>query len=178
MRWTVHGERVIYDSEWVRLTLADVEVPHGPRFEHHVIRSPRGAAGVVVTNENDDVLMLWRHRFITDTWGWEIPGGALDEGESIEDAAQREVLEETGWEVDSVSLLTAYHPMNGISDQTFTLFHARGATYRHPPLDPSESERVEWVPLETVRTAITNGEIRDGMTLTALTYALATGTLG
>ena len=50
MRWTLHGERAIYESEWVRLTLADVELPSGPRFEHHVVRLPQGAAGVVVAD--------------------------------------------------------------------------------------------------------------------------------
>jgi hypothetical protein len=27
MRWTVHGERLVYDSPWVRLALTDVEIP-------------------------------------------------------------------------------------------------------------------------------------------------------
>ena len=75
MRWQVHGERTIYDSEWVRLTLADVEIPGGERFEHHVVRMPNNAAGTVVLDPERGVLLLWRHRFITDTWGWEIPAG-------------------------------------------------------------------------------------------------------
>src|SRR5437868_4989180 len=48
MRWTVHGERTIYDSEWLQLALTDVEVPGGRRFEHHVVRMPDKAAGAVV----------------------------------------------------------------------------------------------------------------------------------
>ena len=38
MRWTVHGERSIYDSEWMRLVLVDVEIPGVERFDHHVVR--------------------------------------------------------------------------------------------------------------------------------------------
>ena len=48
MRWTVHGERSLYESEWVRLVLVDVEIPGGERFEHHVVRMPNQAAGTVV----------------------------------------------------------------------------------------------------------------------------------
>jgi len=110
MRWNVHGEREIYDCPWLRLTLADVEIPGERRFEHHVIRSVRAAAGVIVTNDADEVLMLWRHRFITDTWGWEIPAGRIDPGEAAIDAAAREVLEETGWQPSGLRPLVSFQP--------------------------------------------------------------------
>ena len=82
MRWTVHGERSLYDSEWMSLAMVDVELPSGARFEHHVLRMPAHAAGVVVDDRERGVLLLWRHRFITDTWGWEVPAGRVDAGEA------------------------------------------------------------------------------------------------
>ena len=91
MRWTVHGERALYESEWVRLALVDVEIPGEARFEHHVVRMPNQASGTVVHDPDRGVLLLWRHRFITDTWGWEIPAGRIDDGETPEEAAAREV---------------------------------------------------------------------------------------
>jgi hypothetical protein len=74
VEWIEHGERSVYESPWVSLRLVDVEVPGGARFEHHVIRRPFPAAGTVVVGP-DGVLLLWRHRFITRTWGWEVPAG-------------------------------------------------------------------------------------------------------
>lgn len=47
------------------------------------------------------------HRFITDTWGWEIPAGAADPGEAIEDTARREAFEETGWAVGRLTYALA-----------------------------------------------------------------------
>jgi 8-oxo-dGTP pyrophosphatase MutT (NUDIX family) len=178
MRWTVHGERDIYASEWVTVALADVEIPDGPRFEHHVVHVGRPASGVIVLNDADEMLLLWRHRFITDTWGYEIPAGGIDPGESAIDAGRREVLEETGWSVTgALAEVVTFFPMNGLSDQTFTIFLARGATHVGEPVDASESERIEWVPLAKVRAAIRNGEMGDGLSLTGITYALATGLL-
>lgn len=97
MRWTVHGERAVYGSDWVGVALVDAEVPGGRRFDHHVVRLPREAVGTVVHELDRGVLLLWRHRFITDSWGWEIPAGGVDADESPTTAAAREVLEETGW---------------------------------------------------------------------------------
>lgn len=97
MKWTVHGERSLYESDWIRLVLTDVEIPDGERFEHHVVRMPRKAAGTIVHDPARGVLLLWRHRFITDSWGWEIPAGGIEPDETPEAAAVRETIEETGW---------------------------------------------------------------------------------
>jgi 8-oxo-dGDP phosphatase len=172
MRWTVHGERTLYDSEWVRLALVDVEIPGGARFEHHVVRVPRPASGVVVHDADRGVLLLWRHRFITDSWGWEVPAGGVDVGETPEQAAAREVLEETGWRPGTLRPLATYHPSNGLNDQTFHLYVADGADYVGEPVDRSESERIEWVSPPRVRTLVREGEVRDGLSLTALSLAL------
>src|SRR3954453_5864262 len=128
MRWTVHGEKPIYESDWVSLTMVDIELPDGRRFDHHVARAGHNAAGVVVHDPARGVLLLWRHRFITDAWGWEIPDGGIDAREDPAEAGRREVLEETGYEVGPVTELLTYFPSNGSSDQVFRLFTAQGAT--------------------------------------------------
>lgn len=172
MEWIEHGERSIYESPWVSLRLVDVEVPGGLRFDHHVVRRARPAAGAVVHHPDRGVLLLWRHRFITRTWGWEIPAGGVEADESLVDAAAREVLEETGWRAGPIRHLFGYHPSNGISDQRFEILAADGATYEGEPSDPSESERIEWVPLPAVRDLVWSGAVTDGLSLTALSWWL------
>ena len=172
MEWTVHGERSVYESPWVSLRLVDIEVPDGPRFDHHVVRTPRPAVGVVVSL-GESLLLLHRHRFITDTWGWEVPAGRIDPGEDPEQAAGREVLEETGWRAGPLEPLVTYHPLNGSSDATFHLFGADGAELVGAPSDPDESERVEWLPWDRVREEIAAGRVGDGMSLSALLWWVA-----
>ena len=94
MRWTVHSEKPLYGDEWLDIRLADVELPDGRHLEHRLIRTPPGAGCVTV--KDGQVLLLWRHRFITDTWGWEIPVGKIDPGEAPERALARELAEELG----------------------------------------------------------------------------------
>jgi 8-oxo-dGTP pyrophosphatase MutT (NUDIX family) len=172
VRWTVHGERTLYDSDWVRLTLADVELPSGERFEQHVVRIPRPASATVVLDPGRGILLLRRHRFVVDTWGWEVPAGRAEPGESPEHAAARETVEETGWRPGPLRSLGAYHPMPGAVDQTFHLFVADGAEQVGEP-DGDEAERVEWLPVDEVRTLLRDGSISDGLSLVALHRALA-----
>ncbi len=173
MQWTVHGERSIYESEWLSLVLVDVEIPDGERFEHHVVRFPNHAAGTIVHDPDRGVLLLWRHRFITDTWGWEIPAGRIDPGETPAQGAARETLEETGWEPGPLRPLFRYQPTNGVSDQSFHIFVADGATHRGDPTDAAEAERVEWVRVADVRALVRAGQMLDGLSLTSICYALA-----
>lgn len=173
MEWTVHGERTIYDSEWMRLTLVDVELPSGPRFEHHVLRMPAEASGVIVDDPSRGVLLLWRHRFTTDTWGWEVPAGRVDAHETAMEAGARETLEETGWRPGPLEPLVRYFPHNGTSDATFNVFLATAATQVGQPADPDEAERVEWLSWDEVRAEIAAGRVGDGLSLTALLHRLA-----
>ncbi|MFJ4667268.1 NUDIX domain-containing protein [Kitasatospora purpeofusca] len=92
---TVHGSRTIYRSPWVELDLVGVEPPGHERYEHQLVKFAPVAATVVL-DDLGRVLMMWRHRFATDTWNWEIPSGIVEAGESLEAAAAREVEEETG----------------------------------------------------------------------------------
>lgn len=77
----------------MNLWLTDVETPDGHRWEHHVVKMRHLA---VVVNKRREVLMMWRHRFITDAWAWELPMGLIEEGETPAEAAAREVLEGEG----------------------------------------------------------------------------------
>ena len=55
------------------------------------------AAIVVVGNDHEEVLMLWRHRFVSDRWVWKLLGGYLDERDNPAVSAAREAKEDTGW---------------------------------------------------------------------------------
>jgi ADP-ribose pyrophosphatase len=94
--WRTFGERTIYDNRWVRLGLVDVEASDGRRWDYHVAHLARIAVALIVNEATDEVLMLWRYRFATDQWGYELLGGLVDEGEESAATAAREAAEESG----------------------------------------------------------------------------------
>jgi 8-oxo-dGTP pyrophosphatase MutT (NUDIX family) len=175
-RWRVHGERSLYTSEWLNLRLVEVELPDGTRFDHHVVRLPHPAVGVVIHDAARGVLLLRRHRFITDTWGWEIPAGRVEPGESLEQAAERESIEETGWRPLRLERLGFTHPTNGLMEQRFEYLTASGAEHVGG-FDPTETESIAWFAPEDVRTLIEQGEMPDGLSVAALGMAFTLGRL-
>jgi 8-oxo-dGTP pyrophosphatase MutT (NUDIX family) len=165
--WVVHGTRRLYESRWVNLELVDVELPDGQRFEHHVVRMQR-VAGAVVVDAESRVLLLWRHRFITGTWAWEIPIGIVEPGEEPAATAAREVEEETGWRPGPLRRLVSYQPCPGIADTPHELFVAEGAERAGAPTEANEADRVEWLPLSQAVELAGEGKVQDAPSLIGL----------
>ena len=116
-----------------------------------------------------------RHRFITDTWGWEIPAGRVDPGETLEQAAERETIEETGWRPLELEYTGFSHPTNGLMEQRFEYFLAPVRSAWATSTGPDGEHRV--VRARRRAHADQQGEVPDGLSVTALATAFALGRL-
>jgi ADP-ribose pyrophosphatase YjhB (NUDIX family) len=111
------------------------------------------SVNVVVVNSEGSVLMIRR----TDNGNWAVPGGAVDLGESVAQAAVRETLEESGIECEITGIVGIYsnprhvilYTSNGEARQEFSIvLTARAVSGR--PTPSSESSEVRWVPAPDV----------------------------
>ncbi|MGK4578597.1 NUDIX hydrolase [Kitasatospora sp. HPMI-4] len=164
MRWTVHGERTLLDTPWVRLRSLDVRQPDGVRTDYHVVRL-RDVAVTAAVDDQRRVLMLWRHRFVTDTWAWELPMGLIEDGETPAAAAARELEEETGWRPEAMRELIYAQPAAGITDSQHFVFRADGARRVSEPTERNESDQLEWIPLTRIPGMIARRKIVSSATL-------------
>jgi 8-oxo-dGTP pyrophosphatase MutT (NUDIX family) len=109
------------------------------------------SVNVVVVNEAGDVLMIRR----SDNGNWAVPGGAIDLGESMVQAAIRETREETGIECEITGLVGIYtdpkhlilYTSNGEVRQEFSIL-LTAVVIGGQPTPSSESSEVRWVPRE------------------------------
>ncbi|GEB50582.1 MULTISPECIES: NUDIX hydrolase [Streptomyces] len=167
MRWKNLGERTVYENQWLRVNLADVELPDGRHLDHYLIRL-RPVAMATAVNERNEVLLLWRHRFITDSWGWELAAGVVEDGEELTEAAAREMTEETGWRPGPLRHLMTVEPSNGLTDARHHIYWADSAEYLGQPEDDFESDKREWVPLKETPDLIASGQVPAANTAAAL----------
>jgi 8-oxo-dGTP pyrophosphatase MutT (NUDIX family) len=153
------------------LDLVAVEPPGAPAYEHHVVEVPYDPVGVVVHHTELGVLLLYRHRFITDTSGFEVPAGGAESGEDALDAARREVLEETGWKLGDARLMLSANVSDGLTSQRFHFVYGRADRQVADPTDAHEATALFWVPVEELAGLISTGMVPGSPSMLALLYA-------
>lgn len=174
--WQVLGVRSVYESRWVKLEMAEVQLPSGQHFEHHKVTMPAAAMAVVLSDDGERVLLSWRHRFAADLWNYELPGGLIEEGEPPEDTVVREIAEETGYRPKEVRHLVTFEPMIGMVSSPHQLFLAQGVEWVAEPTELDEG-KFEWVEMSLVPELIRAGKISNSGTLVGLLHVLALGGL-
>ncbi|MFI5614679.1 NUDIX hydrolase [Amycolatopsis sp. NPDC051903] len=170
--WQVGRVRPVLDSPWLRVGLADVTKPSGQFEEHYMVWLPPAAVVVVLDEPGEHVLLGWRHRFVPDVWGYEIPGGLIEDGEAPAATARRELLEETGFRARGLRHLVTFEPAVGIARNPHHVFLARGAEQVDEPTECDEGV-FGWVPMAQVPALIAAGKITNSGTLVGLLYVLA-----
>lgn len=162
---------VIYESDFVCLYADKVRLSNGYIIEkYHQIHYPKEAVCVVILNERDEVLLIQNKRYTIGRLEWEIPAGKIEPGESMEAAARRECMEETGCTLKDLRYLCSQNPANGMSDCVCHCFAARVDT-ETAAFDTSEVASKKWLPRQTVLDMLKNNETRDGVSMLGLLYA-------
>lgn len=113
------------------------------------------------------VILQRQYRYPIKSWEWELPGGFVDDGETPERAAKRELAEETGFIAERVESLGFFYPSFGSTDEKIHLFYCECRNREETDQEPGEVIRQKLVSFEMMEQMVLGGEFRHGAGLAA-----------
>ena len=167
------NSKEIFKGNVFRVTMDQVELENGMTSFREVVHH-NGGACILPLTDDDKVLMVRQYRNALERETLEIPAGGLNGREEPTDqAAMRELQEETGYHTDHVELLTSIYTTVAFCNEKIDIYLARGLKDRGSQhLDEDEFINVEAYSVEELKQMIYDCKIQDSKTICGiLTYA-------
>ncbi len=172
MKFETEKRRLVYENRWIRVYEDDI-IRGGERGIYGVVERQDTVVSVPLSPSHRTVL-LRQYRFPTKADSWELPMGGIEKGESVQNAARRELEEETGLAVGQGEVIANYRPVPGLSPQkvavvVFAISDDALAGLDFPgQVDDIQSMRI--CTLENVLRMADVGDITDGFTISSLFF--------
>ena len=169
--WTTLDRRPVYENPWISVREDRVIRPDGSPGIYGVVQFKNRAIGVLAVEDDGSIWLVGQHRYPHDRYSWEIPEGGAPAGESAEEAARRELREETGLVADRLEPLGGeVHLSNSVSDESGFLFRATGLTRGPSEPDPTERLHVRRVAWDEAWGMLDRAEITDSLSVIAILH--------
>lgn len=165
--YTTLSSKIDWSCPWFRIRKDEIITPNGAAGVYNVIESPVSVWIVPVTPQNE-IVLIYNYRYTVDQWCWEVPAGAVEPGQSILEAAQAELRQETGGTAVSWQPLGQFFTAPGICDEDGRYFLASGVTLGRPNHEATEVMEIHTRPIAEVYQMLHKGQILDGNSALAL----------
>ncbi len=139
----------------------------GRSLQRDIIVHP-GAVVIIPRIDVDRIVMIRNERFAAGQVLLELPAGTLEPPEEPIQTAARELEEETGYRAGHLEPFIEFFTTPGICTELMRCFVATELTAVPQRLEPDENISVELMEMSKLRSALTDGSIRDGKTLASL----------
>jgi ADP-ribose pyrophosphatase len=169
--WKTVSSRQIYQNPWTRLREDIAEMPNGKTTLYGVVECGQ-CVGVLPFLDDKHVLMIRQYRYVFgEDHRWEMPTGGVKPGESLADAARRELREEVGYDASELSHISTYYTSKSVMHEIAHLYIGRALTQVQAIPDETEFLEIETFKFEHVLQLVLESEIRDSMTILAVLHA-------
>ena len=161
----------VYDGRIIAVRVDTVALPNGGRAVREVVEH-RPAAVVVPIDSDGNVVLVRQYRYPVGKTLLEAPAGIIEEDETPETGAQRELQEEIGFRARALRYLGGFWSTPGFCDERMHVFLATDLEPSRLEPDADENIAVERFSVSEIQQMIQNGEIEDAKTVAALLMAI------
>lgn len=157
----------VYDGRILKLRVDEVILANGKTTKREIIEH-RGAAAIVAVTENCDVVLVRQYRYAIETNLLEIPAGTMEQGETPEQCAARELEEETGYRSMHIEKIMEFFPVPGYSTEKIHVYLAKRLIKSKTHTEEDEKIELEILPIQRALQKVRSGEIQDSKSICAL----------
>jgi ADP-ribose pyrophosphatase len=149
----------------------EVLEPGGLRTTREVITHP-GSVVVLPVLADKRIVLIRQYRHATRQYLWELVAGRIDEGETVKDAAARELLEETGYRAKRFTTFLDVFPTPGFLEERMYILLAEGLA--EGEAEPEEDEKIvsRAYTGKELKKMIGKGKLRDAKSIAGILYYL------
>jgi len=167
----VLSSQVIYPGKVFGIRRDEVIEPSGVRATREMITHP-GSVVVLPVLRDGKILLIEQYRHAAKQYLWELVAGRIDDGETPEQAAGRELVEETGYRAERFEQFLEFFPTPGFLEERMFLFLAEVLTPGKARPEDDEKIISRAYNLKQVEEMLRKRKLRDGKTIAGLLFYL------
>ena len=158
-----------YENPWIKVSEFQVLNPAGKPGIYGQVSFKNYAIGVIPLTEDGYTWLVGQYRYTLNQYSWEIcEGGCLIGEESKEEAAQRELLEETGIVAGQLEPLLTLHTSNSVTNEVAFIYLATNLSFTEAEPEETEELALKKVHLSEAIQMIQAGIITDALSVAGL----------
>lgn len=171
--WKILATRYLYKSNGVALRIDQCEVNNGVVFEPYVVECGTWVNVIALTKKRE-IIMVKQYRHGANLVMWEIPAGIMEEDETPLHAAQRELLEETGYTSNQFVEVGKVYPNPAThNNMTYSFLALDVERVGQQRLDETEEIEVHLIPFDEFISLVKAGGLPQALHISALFFVLA-----
>lgn len=143
-KWKLLGQKLVYSNRFLTVYQDRLQRSNQSIVEDYYSIKRRDAAFIIALTQEEKIPLVYQYKNGIKNLIWELPAGFIESKEKPEDAARRELLEETGFSANKFELLGTYVPNPSItSNQNFVFLASQAKKISEQRLDINEEIKVE-----------------------------------
>ncbi len=166
--WQTLRIQEVYANHWICVTHREVINPAGNPGIYGVVHFKNMAIGIVPLDEELNTWLVGQYRYALEAYSWEIPEGGCPLNTNPLEAAQRELLEETGIIAHRWTKILDFHASNSVTDESGMAFVARDLRFGEAMPEETEQIVVRKLPFAEAVEMVMRGDITDSLSMVSI----------
>jgi len=173
LKWEKLASKYLVKEQWATLRVDTCRMPNGTLIDDYYVLEYPGWVNAIALTEENEVILIRQYRHGAEEIILELPGGCIDAGENPEQAVKRELLEETGYEFESIELICQLYANPSTSGNITTSYLAKGGKkVQEQHLDGREEIEVLTVGIDEFKKLVFENKLPQALHASAAFHAL------